>query len=114
MNKNIKGKEMLKSDIGGFMVVDEKGKEKLLPFKLPNYEEQPKEIYSNHVIINHTPTEFNLFFTRINPIITKNQIPKGHSAKLEVVARITLPAQIIPGFLKAFETIFNQFKEKNK
>ena len=112
MGKKTKKKEMPKSSIGGIIMVDDNGIEKRFPFELTNYEDQPREIYSNHVIINNSPTEYNLFFTRINPIISKNQAPSGKSAKLEVVARITLPPKIIPGIIKALENTYKKFEEK--
>lgn len=112
MGENNKNKKIPKADIGGIIMVDDKGNEKRFPFEFPNYEDQPKEIYSNHVIINHTQTEFNLFFARINPIISQSQIPKGKGTKLDIVARITLPSQIISGLIKAFESNLKKFEGK--
>jgi len=103
-------KEFVGSDIGGIVLIGEDGKEKKFPFELPEFESMPEELYSNHVIINHTNTEYNLFFTRINPVISKSHIPKGRSAKLDVVARIVLPPQVIEGLISALEKNYKDYK----
>ena len=114
MGKNTKNIKVPKAGIGGIIAVDDKGGERKIPYELPSYDEQPEAIYANHVIVSHTQSEFNLFFSRINPIVTNNQIPKGKTAKLDIVARIILPPKIMPDLIKAFESNLKKFEEKNK
>jgi hypothetical protein len=98
---NDKKKEKIPFDIGGMIFINEKNEETQYQFVLPQYDEMPEEIYSNHIIVNHSPTEFNLFFTRINPPISKTHIPKENDIKLKVLSRINLPPKIIQGLIDA-------------
>ncbi len=102
------------SDIGGITFIDKDRSKKKFPFELPEFEFMPKELYANHIIINHTPTEYNLFFTRVNPIISKNHLPKGKYAKLDVIARITLPPQIVEGLITALQKNYDDYKSGKK
>lgn len=108
---NEKNRKKLDLGIGGITLVDKEGKEKNYPFALPPFDEMPKEIYSNHVIINHTQHEFNLFFSRMQTPITKNQFPEDGNLRLPIVAKIVIPPSLIESLIKALKDNFDKFKK---
>jgi len=93
-HKDISQSQLKPLDLGGFIFVDEYGNEEKIPFVLPELEKVPEGIYANHVVINHTPFEFNLLFGRMQSPMSKEQMPKNKKIEIPLVAKIILPPEI--------------------
>jgi hypothetical protein len=106
-----KKKEEIGLGIGGIIFEDEKGKVVKMPFEVPLFEEMPKEVYANMAIVNHSKHEFNIYFSRVETPVTRNQIPKKDNYTLPIVAKIVVPPSLIENLIKALEKNYKTFLE---
>ena len=106
MNDLRKGK-----DFGGIIMVDDSGEEHKYPFVLSPIEELPDDIYSNHVIVNHTPHEFNIYFNRITTPLSAEQIPKDKKIKMKTVAKIVIAPSLMEQLINTLKINLENFKK---
>lgn len=107
-------KENKKINVGEYILIDENNKERRWKFELPKLDSLPPDVYSNHVVINHNPNEFNFLFMRVNPLITENQYPVGEKMEIPVVAKIVMHPSAVRGFLDAFNKNWEIFEKSYK
>jgi len=88
--------------------------EKRLKLKIINAEEKSR-IYSNFVIINHSPADFTLDFCEIYPIYGEEILKKiEESGEIEAISkvRIVMSPPAIKAFLNALKENYENFEKK--
>jgi len=79
------------------------------------YEEEVKErIYSNYVIVRHSPFDFSLEFCEIPPANERQikEIDRTKQVKAEVKAKIALPTKLIPSLIDALVDNYKKYEKK--
>ncbi|MCK4404325.1 MAG: DUF3467 domain-containing protein [candidate division Zixibacteria bacterium] len=98
------------------MQESKKGKQtKELTVTVVPYEKEPKErIYSNFVVIRHSPYDFSLEFCEIPPptVEQDKKIKKTKKIRAYVKTKIVLPAKVIPSLIQALTDNYNKYEKK--
>jgi hypothetical protein len=83
--------------------------QKSLKIKLNLPQELRHGVYANYMIVQHTPYEFQVHFAYIMPS------QEGSDAiEADVVAKVNIPTELMPGMIRALEENFQKFRENVK
>jgi hypothetical protein len=98
------------------MPKQKKGKRKEdLKVAIVPYEKEVKDrIYSNYVVIRHTPYDFSLEFCEIPPATEEEskELERTKQVKAYVRAKIALPVKIIPSLILALDDNYKKYEKK--
>lgn len=77
-----------------------------------------KTIFSNHLLVNNTSSEFFLTFYEILPPLlledTQQELAKIESVEAKAVARLGIPADRMQGFIEALQKNYSKYLERKK
>ncbi len=81
---------------------EEKSKQIKIDLKIPD--DQRLGVYANHMLVQFTPTEFQIYFTYI--------VPAGENSDkidAEVVSKVNLSTELLPTIIRALEENYRMF-----
>jgi hypothetical protein len=74
------------------------------------YEKEKKDrIYSNYIVVKHTPFDFTIEFCELLPP-TKEEITKTGFANAEIKAKLALPVKLIPSLITALTDNYSKYE----
>jgi hypothetical protein len=79
----------------------------------PEVTEEDKPLYSNAILVNHTPWDFALHFCNVSTPIAPGVVPPaGLEIKAKKVAIINIPAPLVKGLINALQTNLARYEER--
>lgn len=86
-------------------------KSKVVAVKIQPMEKEEKgRIYSNYIIVRHTPFDFTLEFCEILPVKGIEAVDGG-TAIADIKVKLALPIKLIPSLISALTDNYKKYEE---